>query len=307
MKISKCNKWINLILSLVLIISSMFIFSSSRGCLSPYVENITVVTTEDFVLIDYENATTNNVFEPVIREIDGKKALYFYDLSEQGKQKKNIILPKIYSGNHLLFAWVLPWCEEYPCEEFEPTTYFKSDNLEKLYIWYDSHLETRNILLFKEENLPKLNKIITNINWLPRNFIGYFNLKSYYELYNYYEENKEFVDQEIQEGYFDHLYKGIYACLFPQIRLANMQFMYNYDNAENDGYYWIDDINNGEKIEIIPENPIREGYIFGGWYNEPECMTEFDFNQIFNKSAIDEFTEYPENYVTFAYAKWVEN
>lgn len=303
---SKCNKWINLILSIVLLISSMFIFSSSRGCLSPYVENITVVTTEDFILIDYENSIIRNVNKTIQVEREGKKPIYFYDLSEQGKQKKNIILPKIVNKKILSFTSKLPWCEEYPCEEFEPWISFKSDKLEKLYIEFKVYLENSQLDMFEKDNLPKLNKIITNINLLPRNFIGYFNLKSYYELYKYYEENKEFIDQQIQKGYFDHLYKGIYACLFPQIRLANMQFMYNYDNAENDGYYWIDDINNGEKIEIIPENPIREGYTFGGWYNEQECVTEFDFNQIFNKSAIDEFTEYPENYVTFAYAKWIE-
>lgn len=51
-----------------------------------------------------------------------------------------------------------------------------------------------------------------------------------------------------------------------------------------------------EKSETIikPENPIREGYTFGGWYSDPNFTTEFDFNN-------------PITSNTTIYAKWTKN
>lgn len=45
---------------------------------------------------------------------------------------------------------------------------------------------------------------------------------------------------------------------------ANVSYFYNYEGAPNDGYYWLDDLEDGETIKYIPENPTREGYLFGG-------------------------------------------
>ena len=58
---------------------------------------------------------------------------------------------------------------------------------------------------------------------------------------------------------------------------ANISYYYNYDSAENDGYYWVDDCDYGSTIEFIPPDPERDGYVFGGWYKEPECINEWDF------------------------------
>ena len=102
------------------------------------------------------------------------------------------------------------------------------------------------------------------------------------------------------------------------MQLADVQFIYNYDEAPNYGYYWIDDVEDGERIEIIPPEPKREGYTFGGWYCEPECITEWDFNtaiskpQLVSGESYDYNTKdlyrgdpYPEDYVTYIYAKWI--
>lgn len=69
-----------------------------------------------------------------------------------------------------------------------------------------------------------------------------------------------------------------YADRFPDAKPANVSFMYNYENAPNGGYAWIDNINAGEKIEIDPPaHFIREGYYhYGGWYTEPECINKWD-------------------------------
>ncbi|WNY29307.1 hypothetical protein MmiEs2_15330 [Methanimicrococcus stummii] len=41
-----------------------------------------------------------------------------------------------------------------------------------------------------------------------------------------------------------------------------------------------------------PESPVKNGYTFGGWYTEPECVNKFDFN-----------TRIPSK--TTLYAKWI--
>lgn len=85
---------------------------------------------------------------------------------------------------------------------------------------------------------------------------------------------------------------------------ANVTFYYNYPEAPNMSVYWIDDLDN-EIIEVIPEAPIREGYIFDGWYKEPKGINPWDF-----ETDIVPAKEYDENgeyiyHETCLYAKWV--
>jgi len=96
--------------------------------------------------------------------------------------------------------------------------------------------------------------------------------------------------------------------------LANIQFMYNYEEAPNEGNYWIDDLETGETLSYIPKDPTREGYTFGGWYADSECTTPYDFTAPYVKKEVsigDNTTEdrlyYLENYPTYIYAKWIEN
>ena len=59
---------------------------------------------------------------------------------------------------------------------------------------------------------------------------------------------------------------------------ANVVFMNNYSDEVNGGYYRLDNIAEGETIPEPPA-PEREGYEFGGWYTEPECVTAWDFGE----------------------------
>ena len=107
-------------------------------------------------------------------------------------------------------------------------------------------------------------------------------------------------------------YKSSYATTSISIR-ANVSYFYNYENSPNDGYYWIDNYDYGEKVEFIPPVPTRAGYTFGGWYKESECINKWNFE-------IDRLPDYlfsegtppdPENYrpiyqETKLYAKWIE-
>lgn len=87
---------------------------------------------------------------------------------------------------------------------------------------------------------------------------------------------------------------------------ANVSYFYNYDNAPNDNYYWIDDYDYGEKIDFIPPEPTRAGYTFGGWYKESECINKWNFEIDALPSALygeDNLELYQE---TKLYAKWIE-
>lgn len=56
---------------------------------------------------------------------------------------------------------------------------------------------------------------------------------------------------------------------------ANVSYYLNYD--ENN-YYYIDYYENGEKILYIPPEPQRDGYAFGGWFKEADCINQWFFD-----------------------------
>ena len=96
------------------------------------------------------------------------------------------------------------------------------------------------------------------------------------------------------------------------LRPVNVEFHWNYEKSPQEDYYWIDDIENGELIEEIPPIPEREGYTFGGWYTEKECINEFSFSTPISKMDIDweellnSRQQVPDEYVTCLYAKWIK-
>ena len=96
----------------------------------------------------------------------------------------------------------------------------------------------------------------------------------------------------IRGGAFKKIY--IYKSLFDGANYssnfspANIVFMNNYSDEVNGGYYRLDNIEAGEKIPEVPE-PEREGYEFGGWYTEPECVNVWDFDVA---PTIEEDTEF---------------
>ena len=89
---------------------------------------------------------------------------------------------------------------------------------------------------------------------------------------------------------------------------ANVSYYYNYEREDGEAYYWIDDYDYGGVIEFVPPAPEREGYEFGGWYAEPECVTAWDFESDTlpaEKTATNENGEEETVYQeTILYAKW---
>lgn len=181
-------------------------------------------------------------------------------LTKLGKEQKYLVIPKIIDGRQVVsikeqFYFVLPRC------------HFDSENVEKIYIShfisinesaFDSCLILRKIMLISNEAIPIC-------------FYGNENFMLFLPMELYRNIEKEKVNYS------------------SGVRPANVSFMYNYENATNKGYYWADDIENGEKIELIPESPTREGYTFDGWYKESECNNKW----IFEKDTVEKVSLEP--------------
>lgn len=96
-------------------------------------------------------------------------------------------------------------------------------------------------------------------------------------------ENYEAFNNVLSEGYSQNLLK------------ANVSYHLNY-NGNN--YYYIDYYENGEKISYIPPIPQRDGYTFGGWFKEANCINEWNFDT--DTLQISEETQEIQ-----LYAKWI--
>ena len=106
--------------------------------------------------------------------------------------------------------------------------------------------------------------------------------------------------------------------------IANVSYIYNYEESPNDGYYWVDNYDNS-LIEYMPPEPTREGYTFDGWYKEEDCINKWDFTSDItspsytyyekpNKNSTEEYKEFYNKYMsthtyveTKLYAKWLKN
>ena len=88
---------------------------------------------------------------------------------------------------------------------------------------------------------------------------------------------------------------------------ANLSFIFNYDEAPNEGYFFIDNYESESLIKKAPYEPTREGYAFAGWYKEAECINVWDFdNDRLPKFEYDS-DGYVTNFIeTKLYAKWIK-
>lgn len=59
---------------------------------------------------------------------------------------------------------------------------------------------------------------------------------------------------------------------------ANISFMFNYEDAPNKGFYSVDYKESNETL-TRPDDPIRENFIFGGWFEEESCSNQWDFSK----------------------------
>lgn len=207
-----------------------------------------------------------------------------HGLSEQGKEKETIIVPKEIDGYEV-------WNYTYPYG-ISHRGVFESNNLREMYI-----VPNVSIYALDYEYAPNLEKIV---------FIGGIN--NYRTIrFSYNFGVKLHMVNPDEKGINDVNETGHFTINDENFWLTNINFMWNCDGAENDGYYWGDFFDYGTRVAYIPDNPERAGYIFGGWYQEAECVNIWNFDtDTLPEAKLNEEGEalYQE---TRLYAKWYQN
>ena len=84
---------------------------------------------------------------------------------------------------------------------------------------------------------------------------------------------------------------------------ANIAYFFNYEENPNEGYFFVDLLEETGKLTPPPYNPHREGYTFEGWYKDAECTEAWDFANDEVKIAFDEDGNRIYEEVKL-YAKW---
>jgi uncharacterized repeat protein (TIGR02543 family) len=77
------------------------------------------------------------------------------------------------------------------------------------------------------------------------------------------------------------------------ILIANLTYIVD------DEVYWIDDYEDREYVKF-PEEPYKEGYVFDGWYKEPECLNKWE-------EETEPYRKSKTLNTINLYAKWIKN
>lgn len=229
---------------------------------------------------DYLPEFENDIYRYAVRtDGNGDKTCYIVGLTELGKSKTELILPEEIDGIPVRGLGYERKTKSVMGDE--PVGRFESENLLKLFVPFDTEKVSWEIEAYTI--CPNAHYVI----WKNPRFLSFgqgsicgYNLLS------------------------EYLVRPIFGVL------ANASYMYNFDGAENDGYYWVDSYDNGI-ISFIPPEPTREGYTFGGWYKEKECINAWNFETDKTgeeiKLSSSDFNSYDANDITFLYAKWIKN
>lgn len=259
--------------------------------------------------LEYEQITIGDYVYAVKKKIDG---YYMINLSEIGKQKEILVLSTLLNGEYVgvgtpsgeLFSRYKPIDCKLITSKMKKLLIENLLNKDKR-----EHYNILDVVYYIEyedkENYDKEFKLIVNGCY---DFFYIISMSTNYKNINYMRM-KLFNEEIIKTSEGLKNFKNYHG---KDYRPANVEFHWNYKNSPQEDYYWIDDIENGELIEEIPPTPEREGYTFGGWYTEKECINEFSFSTPISKMDIDWEELYnsrqqvPDEYVTCLYAKWIK-
>ena len=99
----------------------------------------------------------------------------------------------------------------------------------------------------------------------------------------FYSKINPYVDRELSiyvpEGcvsIFKERYSNIEG--LPNILSANVSYLYNYSGAPNNGYAWVDYVEQGCTISTLPQAPQRDGFVFTGWYLDKDCTISIELD-----------------------------
>lgn len=239
-----------------------------------------------------------------------------YDFSEQGLNKEYIVIPETINGvkvmtyrkgrgdhNSVRFTYSDKIKKIYNAQLVSDYSFLNySEENKNVYITYNNQ---QKILETQKCKMLGLEYDYDRDSYMSENFI----LASGVEREFLKKSNNHIPMAKIKQKDFDT--KGVLEKCYS---IADIEFLYNYEGAPNNGIYWLDDLETGEKLSYMPENPLRDGYMFGGWYADSECTTFYDFslpyikNEKYVRVSITDyyFLCYPKDYATKIYAKWIE-
>lgn len=266
-----------IITAVVCIISSLTIICGMTGCIIRKDDGVTRKFLPEYESGDLKYAVKTNR--------DGTKKGYIIGFTEAGKEKKEIVFPAEIDGIPIVgVSYGL-----YNVVGIYDVGYFVSEKLEKLYVPINIKAEYWEGEPGGYYDCPNCRQVL----WKGGRLWGFDSLDSRIISYNVFDD---FID-ESKLGYNNYL--------------ANVTYMYNYENAENDGVYWVDGYNNS-LISFIPPEPKREGYTFGGWYKEAECTTAWDFETVTIGGVMtaiywNSTKENTSPSTKYLYAKWIKN
>ncbi len=213
-----------------------------------------------------------------VKFYDDRETAYITGLTEEGQQQRFLVIPEEIDGVKVYTIGERPLLQMWSSIGYADIC---SDKLEKIYIPFSTEIISGSF-----RNSSNLMKVVS--------------IRDDYYINGFEYSIKRCYSREvyIERGYTRDCYV-----------MSNVSYFYNYETEENYGYYWIDDWNYGSKIEFIPPEPEREGYTFGGWYKEPECINKWNFETDVLPEERTEINEEGEEEVVYQetklYAKWV--
>ena len=203
-------------------------------------------------------------------------------LTEAGNQKEVLVVPETIDGIPVKgIRKRPPMLFFYPGDASE-SGFWHSQKLKKLYIYSD--IDFAKFTLFDCKSL----EYVFIVNLSSDEILGSDSVYQYY--LHICVKSKTYFERYIRDDI---------------VSPANTFYDYNYPGSKNDGCFWIDNIEEGEKIKYQPpKEPTREGYVFGGWYKEPECLNKWNFST----DTMPETPQGAENdfYELKLYAKWIK-
>lgn len=222
------------------------------------------------------------------REV-GDFIVRFYDdyceiegTTEQGNSQRFLVIPEYIEGVRVKSLGFASLISDYTYARID------SDTLEKMYC--EAAIKVYNTFT----SCPNMKKLIYPV----------------LDDYAYWSLGGDGVDVFYPRHEYE---KGNYNGF--NIKCANVSYYYNFEDENDNDYYWIDDCDYGGTIEFIPPDPTREGYTFGGWYKEAECINMWDFETDTLPEEKTEIKEYSDGNVreevvyqeTILYAKWLQD
>lgn len=257
------------------------ISTSFVGCEKVILSRIRLYETEYFIYMVYDETSCVGIL----------------GLTDKGKEQEYLVIPETIDGKKVSdigcsFGWEITKIKE----EYGDAKYaqFKSEKLKKIFIISDVHM-IRGLTFgyfIDKSDCPNLDGVFYMYS-KPDNV-------SHPEVL-FFRANLPGLIVSKDLGKWKSIGRIPTALEFT----ANVSYCYNYEDAVNEGYYWIDNYEYGEKIEYIPEKPIREGYVFDGWYKESECMNTWNFEVDTLPQAQYGEEGYELYQETKLYAKWI--